>query len=99
MSRRYEASAHQSMGVSERPANVVPKGGALAWVVVRASSPRAKHSNQSRTCCSGEIPYGKPSPASQVFGAVIWKQWCFFQTGEVPAVSIRFHGEPNKCDL
>ena len=47
-SRRYVASAHQSMGVSERPANVIPKGGALAWVDVRASSPRAKHSNESR---------------------------------------------------
>jgi len=47
-SRRYVASAQQLMGVSERPANVIPKGGAVAWVGVRASSPRAKHRNESR---------------------------------------------------
>jgi hypothetical protein len=55
--------------------------------VVRASSPRAKHSNQSRSGCSGEIQYGYPLRLPRCLALSFGNKGVSLQTGEVPAVS------------
>jgi len=87
---RDVASAHPAMGVTKRPVNVAPKGGALAWITCEPPPLGRSIEIGVPARSSGEMRYGLPSPGYSGARRCHLETKVFHQTGEVPRRLCRF---------